>query len=107
MSNTNTSTSTAKKPVFRKILPGGISAAVFENTRDGRAYRSFNLQPVLSVVEIAFVTGSSANPPCDFDGLSVVCFSVYLRDTYFAMAVDDACRFKPILFANLGCGRVP
>ncbi len=44
MSNTNTSTSTAKKPVFRKILPGGISAAVFENTRDGRTYRSVNLQ---------------------------------------------------------------
>ena len=34
----------AKKPVFRKLLPNGISAAVFENTRDGRTYRSVNLQ---------------------------------------------------------------
>ena len=40
---TNTS-STAKKPVYRKQLPGGISAAVFENDREGRTYRSVNLQ---------------------------------------------------------------
>ncbi len=42
-----TSTQTNKpvaKPVFRKQLPGGISAAVFENTREGRTYRSINLQ---------------------------------------------------------------
>lgn len=39
-----TTTSTPKKPVFRKQLPNGISAAVFENTRDGRTYRSINLQ---------------------------------------------------------------
>jgi hypothetical protein len=34
----------ANKPIFRKQLPGGISAAVFENTRDGKTYRSVNLQ---------------------------------------------------------------
>ena len=34
----------AKKPVYRKLLPNGISAAVFENVRDGRTYRSVNLQ---------------------------------------------------------------
>lgn len=44
MSNTTTTKPAAKKPVYRKILPGGISAAVFENTRDGRTYRSVNLQ---------------------------------------------------------------
>lgn len=43
MTNTNT-TKPAIKPVFRKQLPGGISAAVFENERDGRTYRSVNLQ---------------------------------------------------------------
>jgi len=43
MSTTNTA-KPAKKPVYRKQLPGGISAAVFENTRDGRTYRSVNLQ---------------------------------------------------------------
>ncbi len=43
MSNTDTS-KPAKKPVYRKQLPGGVSAAVFENTRDGRTYRSVNLQ---------------------------------------------------------------
>ena len=42
--STNNTKPAAKKPVFRKILPGGISAAVFENTRDGRTYRSVNLQ---------------------------------------------------------------
>ena len=40
-SNTN---KPAPKPVFRKQLPGGISAAVFENVHDGRTYRSVNLQ---------------------------------------------------------------
>ena len=44
MSTNTTTKPAAKKPVFRKILPGGISAAVFENTRDGRTYRSVNLQ---------------------------------------------------------------
>jgi hypothetical protein len=34
----------AKKPVYRKVLPNNISAAVFENVRDGRTYRSINLQ---------------------------------------------------------------
>ena len=43
MTNTNT-TKPSIKPVFRKQLPGGISAAVFENERDGRTYRSVNLQ---------------------------------------------------------------
>jgi hypothetical protein len=42
--NTNTNKSNAVKPVFRKQLPGGISAAVFQNVRDGRTYRSVNLQ---------------------------------------------------------------
>ena len=32
------------KPIYRKLLRGGISAAVFENTREGRTYRSVNLQ---------------------------------------------------------------
>ena len=44
MTNTTNTKPTAKQPVFRKSLPGGISAAVFENTRDGRTYRSVNLQ---------------------------------------------------------------
>lgn len=44
MTNSNTTKSAAKLPVFRKVLPGGISAAVFENERDGRIYRSVNLQ---------------------------------------------------------------
>ena len=43
MTNANTSAQ-PKRPVFRKQLPGGISTAVFENTRDGRTYRSVNLQ---------------------------------------------------------------
>lgn len=38
------SNSKNNKPVYRKILRGGISAAVFENTRDERTYRSINLQ---------------------------------------------------------------
>lgn len=42
---TTNSTETKKaKPVFRKLLPGGISAAVFENEYEGRKYRSVNLQ---------------------------------------------------------------
>ncbi len=41
---TNSNNKPAAKPIFRKQLPGGISAAVFENTRDGRTYRSVNLQ---------------------------------------------------------------
>lgn len=32
------------RPIFRKKLPNGISAAVFENERDGRVFRSINLQ---------------------------------------------------------------
>lgn len=40
----NTNKPAPKTPVFRKQLPGGISTAVFENTRDGRTYRSINLQ---------------------------------------------------------------
>ena len=43
MTNTNTKPN-AKLPVFKKALPGGISAAVFENERDERTYRSVNLQ---------------------------------------------------------------
>jgi hypothetical protein len=43
MTNTNT-TQPKAKPIFRKQLPGGISSAVFENHRDGRTYRSVNLQ---------------------------------------------------------------
>ena len=42
MSNSNNKP--VAKPIFRKQLPGGISAAVFENTRDGRTYRSVNIQ---------------------------------------------------------------
>ena len=42
---TTNSTETKKsKPVFRKLLPHGISAAVFENEHEGRTYRSINLQ---------------------------------------------------------------
>ncbi|MCA9194594.1 MAG: hypothetical protein KDB03_22640 [Planctomycetales bacterium] len=42
---TTNSTETKKaKPVFRKLLPNGISAAVFENEYEGRTYRSVNLQ---------------------------------------------------------------
>ena len=44
MTNSNTTKPTAKQPVFRKKLPGGISSAVFENERDGRTYRSINIQ---------------------------------------------------------------
>jgi hypothetical protein len=43
MTNTN-HTQSKKKPVYRKQLPGGISAAVFLNEYDGRTYRSVNLQ---------------------------------------------------------------
>ena len=35
---------TKSKPIFRKQLPGGIGSAVFENTYDGRTYRSVNIQ---------------------------------------------------------------
>ncbi len=42
--NSNSSKQPAKQPIFRKKLPGGISTAVFENVRDGRTYRSVNLQ---------------------------------------------------------------
>jgi hypothetical protein len=41
---TNTSEKQTNKPVFRKKLPGGISTAVFEHERDGKTYRSVNLQ---------------------------------------------------------------
>lgn len=41
---TDTSNTTKSQPIFRKLLPGGISAAVFQNTRDGKTYRSINLQ---------------------------------------------------------------
>lgn len=34
----------ASKPVYRKKLPNGISAAVFENEFEGRKFRSVNLQ---------------------------------------------------------------
>ena len=44
MTNINTTKPTPKQPVFRKKLPGGISSAVFENERDGRTYRSINIQ---------------------------------------------------------------
>lgn len=44
MTSTLSSNPSIKKPVYRKLLPGGISAAVFENTRDGRTFRSVNLQ---------------------------------------------------------------
>lgn len=43
MSTTSTKT-LAKKPIFRKSLPGGLSAAVFENEDEGRTYRSVNFQ---------------------------------------------------------------
>ena len=41
---TDTSQPNKSQPIFRKLLPGGISAAVFQNTRDGKTYRSINLQ---------------------------------------------------------------
>lgn len=41
---TTASTNTSKKPVYRKQLPGGISAAVFEKVHDGKVYRSVNIQ---------------------------------------------------------------
>ena len=41
---TNSTESKKAKPVFRKLLPNGISAAVFENEYEGRTYRSINLQ---------------------------------------------------------------
>lgn len=39
-----TSTSSTKRPVYRKSLPGGLSIAVFENDRDGRIQKSVNFQ---------------------------------------------------------------
>ena len=39
MSNNQTN-----KPIYRKLLRGGISAAVFEHERDGSTYRSVNVQ---------------------------------------------------------------
>jgi hypothetical protein len=36
--------SDSKKPIYRKVLRGGISAAVFQNEREGRSYRSVNIQ---------------------------------------------------------------
>lgn len=44
MSNNASTQKSTAKPIFRKQLPGGISSAVFENTRDGRTYRSVNIQ---------------------------------------------------------------
>ena len=45
MTNTaNNATKSAKKPIYRKQLPGGVSAAVFLNEREGKTYRSVNLQ---------------------------------------------------------------
>lgn len=44
MTNNNSSNNTAKKPVYRKLMPGGITAAVFENEYEGRSYKSVNLQ---------------------------------------------------------------
>ena len=41
---TNNSNAPAKKPIFRKSLPGGLSIAVFENEYEGRKYRSVNFQ---------------------------------------------------------------
>ncbi|MCC7336550.1 MAG: hypothetical protein IT422_15780 [Pirellulaceae bacterium] len=41
---TNSTDSTKAKPVYRKLLPNGISTAVFENEYEGRKYRSVNLQ---------------------------------------------------------------
>jgi hypothetical protein len=41
---TDTVQSNPVKPVFKKQLPNGVAAAVFENSRDGRIYRSVNLQ---------------------------------------------------------------
>lgn len=32
------------KPIYRKVLRGGVSAAVFENTHKDRTYRSVNIQ---------------------------------------------------------------
>lgn len=40
----STNSKQQSKPVFRKKLPNGISAAVFENEYEGRKYRSVNLQ---------------------------------------------------------------
>ena len=45
MSDTaNSPATTPKKPRYRKQFPNGISVAVFEHSRDGRTYRSINLQ---------------------------------------------------------------
>jgi len=44
MTNTNNQPSGKSKPVFRKQLPGGIGSAVFENSYEGRTYRSVNIQ---------------------------------------------------------------
>lgn len=41
---TNSNHSSSAQPIFRKQLPQGISAAVFENTYEDRSYRSINLQ---------------------------------------------------------------
>ena len=38
------SNETQQKPIFKKQLRYGIASAVFESQRDGRIYRSVNLQ---------------------------------------------------------------
>jgi hypothetical protein len=43
MNNTNSAKQSVNQAIFRKQLPGGISA-VFENMRDGKTFRSVNLQ---------------------------------------------------------------
>ena len=35
---------TPRNPIFQKRLPGGISAAIFEHVRNGKTYRSINVQ---------------------------------------------------------------
>ncbi len=44
MTTTNTNKPATSKPVFRKQMPNGIGVAVFQNTHEGRTYRSVNLQ---------------------------------------------------------------
>ncbi len=44
MSHNSAPEKQAAKPIFRKQLPGGISASVFENRHDDRSYRSINIQ---------------------------------------------------------------
>lgn len=40
-----TNTNNQSRPIYQKRLPGGISSAVFQNTReDGRVRRSVNVQ---------------------------------------------------------------